>query len=236
MKVLLRPNLSKQYLTAGNLLLINYNFTKGSKIGTRAMLNAQRRAIKLIDHFFTPIKGLSSKPLIEVTTHSVIITVFYYIGQKNRALNDNTINNLGDMLRKLFGRPVELRFVKLHYPFLNRIILAKFIRLNVNRRKFKWVIKKLLKKGPVLKFKDIPLMRKDPTQVLPAIQGIKFKLSGRPLSQRARPRKTILKKKVGTFYKDHKTSFIDYRKFTTKNKRGAYTVKVWISQLLFLKP
>jgi ribosomal protein S3 len=163
--------------------------------------------------------------------------VFYYIGQKNRALNDNTINNLGDIVRKLFGRPVELRFVKLHYPFLNRIILAKFIRLNVNRRKFKRVIKKLLNKGPLLKFKDIPLIRKDAdaTQVLPAIQGIKFKLSGRPLSQRPRPRKTIIKKQVGTFYKDHKTSFIDYSKFTTKNKRGAYTVKVWISQLLFLK-
>jgi hypothetical protein len=203
MKVLLRPNLSKQYLTAGNLLIINYNFTKGSKIGRIAILNAQRRAIKLIDHFFRPIKGLSSKPLIEVTTHSVIITVFYYIGQKNRALNDNTINNLGDIVRKLFGRPVELRFVKLHYPFLNRIILAKFIRLNVNRRKFKRVIKKLLNKGPLLKFKDIPLIRKDAdaTQVLPAIQGIKFKLSGRPLSQRPRPRKTIIKNKLEHFIK-----------------------------------
>jgi ribosomal protein S3 len=234
MKILLTPSLNKQYLTAGNVLSRNYSFAKGSNIGSRAMLNAQRRAIKLIDHFFTPIKALSSKPLIEVTTHSVIITVFYYIGQKNRALNNNTINNLGDVLRKLFGRPVELRFVKLHYPYLNRTILAKYIRLSVNTMKFKYVIKKLIKKGPLLKIKNIELMTKEPNQVLPGIQGFKFKVSGRPLTQRVRPRKTILKKQIGKFYKDNKTSFIDYRQFTTKNKRGAYTVKVWISQLLFL--
>jgi len=227
MKILLTQNLSKNYLTAGNVLSTGYNFTKGSKTGNIGMLNAQRTAIKIIDNFFSPIKALSSNPVFTITTEKVIINVFYFIPSKKEALNNNTINNLGDLLSKLFGQPVELRFVKLHYPYLNSTILAKYIGLNVGKHKFRRIQRKIFGKAPIVK--NTESLQAQLSELPSHIVGIKIKISGRLITERVRPRQTVLTTQIGSFVSDN-NSLIDFGSFTGKNIHGAYTITVWISQ------
>jgi len=223
MKNILTQSLAKYYLPASS----SYSFTKGNTAGNVAVLNAQRSASKMIQHFFAPIKALASKPVFSITTDKVIVTVFYYLPVTNQAINNNTINNLGDVLSKLFGRPVELRFVKLHYPYLNSYILAQYIALNVEKYNFNQVQRMILGKTPIVK--DTHSSQALASELPSHIVGIKVRISGRLLTERVRPRQTVLNTQIGSFSPDNK-SFIDYDSFTSKNTHGAYTVKVWISQ------
>jgi hypothetical protein len=64
-------------------------------------------------------------------------------------------------------------------------------------------------------------------QSIPTIlTGLKIQISGRLITQRVVPKRTISKKEIGGFKKT-KNSIVDYALYTNKNKRGAYSVKVW---------
>jgi hypothetical protein len=84
-------------------------------------------------------------------------------------------------------------------------------------------IKKIIKKGITKK----TFTKKDQISNYLLFKVLNLNYLGDLLVNDHDHEKLLSKKQVGTFYKDHKTSFIDYSKFTTKNKRGAYTVKVW---------
>lgn len=225
MKGILTNSLAKYYLPGGNVLSTSYNFNNSTSANT--ILNSQRIAIKIIDNFFSPIQALASKPVFTITTGKVIVNVFYYISDNNLALNTNTINNLGDVLSKVFGRPVELRLVKLYYPYLNRYILAQYIALVTDQNKFSRIMLKLL--GKVSIVNDIKAPRTLASDLPSQIIGIKVQVSGRLVSERSRPRSTVQTAQIGSFVND-KLSLIDYASFNTKNAKGAFTVKVWISQ------
>lgn len=227
MKNILTQSLAKYFLPAGNVSSTGYNFNLSSSTGTVAMLNAQRSALKIIEHFFSPIKVLASKPVITVTTDKVVINVFYYMPVENQALNNNTINNLGDVLGKLFGQPVELRLTKLYYPYLNSYILAQYIALNTQNYKFVRIQRMIF--GKVSIVKDTESDKALASQLPSHIVGIKIRVSGRLATERSRPRQTVQTSQVGSFVKGNK-SLVDIATYTSKNKKGAFTVKVWISQ------
>lgn len=66
----------------------------------------------------------------------------------------------------------------------------------------------------------------------PAIlTGIKVQISGRLLTERVKPKLTINQKEMGGFKKTH-NNIVDYAVYTNKNKRGAYTVKVWTTSTI----
>lgn len=226
MKNILTQSLAKYFLPGGNVSSTAYNFNNGSSTGSVAMLNAQRSAIKLIQHFFSPIKALASKPVFTVTASKVIINLFYFI-PKGAALNNNTINNLGNVLSKLFGRPVELRLTKLHYPYLDSYILAQYIALNTLNSTFVTIQDILFDKASIVKTTESAkvLASELPSQIV----GIKIRVSGRLVTERSKPRQTVQTAQIGSFAKDNK-ALVDAASFSTKNKKGAFTVKVWISQ------
>lgn len=227
MKGILTNSLAKYYLPGGNVSSTSYSFNNTGVSSANALLNSQRTAIKLIANFFSPIQALASKPVFSVTTSKVIINVFYYVADNNQALNVNTINNLGDVLSKVFGRPVELRLVKLYYPYLNRYILAQYIALATDQNKFTRILSNLL--GKVAIVKDIKSPRTLASELPSQIIGIKVQVSGRLVSERSRPRFTVQTAQIGSFVND-KRALIDMASYTTKNAKGAYTIKVWISQ------
>lgn len=239
MKNILTQNLAKYFLPAGNVQVAEHSFDNG--IESVSMLNATRSAIKLIVHFFSPINALASKPVFTVTANSVIVHVFYYQGgpyranpaTKGQTLNNNTVNNLGETLSTLFGRPVELRLIKLHYPYLNSYILAQYIALNTQEYTLVQIIRRIFgSMSPVKGTSDVlAALSSDmpsPTS-LGAVVGIKVRLSGRLVTERSRPRQTVQTAQIGTFAKGN-MSLVDSAFFTSKNKKGAFTVKVWISQ------
>jgi ribosomal protein S3 len=225
MKNILTQSLAKYFLPGGNVLTTGHNFDNGA--GSVNMLNATRSAIKLIAHFFSPINALAGKPVFTVTADSVIVHVFYYIPDTSKALNNNTVNNLGQTLSSLFRRPVELRLVKLHYPYLNSYILAQYIALNTLDYTLVQIARRIFGSiAPVKNTQSVNVLASD----LPShIVGIKVRVSGRLMTERSRPRQTVQTAQIGSFAKGN-LSLVDSASFTTKNKKGAFTVKVWISQ------
>lgn len=231
MKNILTQNLAKYFLPGGNVQVTGHSFNKGAESAN--MLNATRSATKLIAHFFSPINALASKPVFTVTTNSVIIHVFYYIPVKGQAINNNTVNNLGETLSTLFGQPVELRLVKLHYPYLNSYILAQYIALNTQEYTLVQIVRRIFgSMSPVKGTSDtLAALSSDMSSPasLGAVVGIKVRVSGRLVTERSRPRQTVQTAQIGSFAKGN-MSLVDSASFTSKNKKGAFTVKVWISQ------
>ena len=58
------------------------------------------------------------------------------------------------------------------------------------------------------------------------LTGLKVRISGRLITQRIIPKRTVQQKEIGNFKRTN-NSIVDYSMFTSKNKRGAYTIKVW---------
>ena len=157
----------------------------------------------------------------------VCVYVFYYMPNKNARLNRNTVNNLGKVITDLYKQPVQLRLIRLYYPFLDAYILAQWIRLNRRDYKFNRIIRRLFNSVSVIKSSYLPrsLISNLPSHIV----GLKIRVSGRLVPERSRPRFTVQTVEIGTFTKN-KLSLIDTRTFTSKNKKNAYTVKVWINQ------
>lgn len=61
------------------------------------------------------------------------------------------------------------------------------------------------------------------------ITGVKIKLSGRLTTQRAGPRQTVSANRLGSSAKGQ-YGLVDFNQHTSKNKLGAFTMKVWVSQ------
>lgn len=219
----LRKNYKNNFITDKNEDIINYNFNKGSNRGNMAISNRTRNAIRIINNFFSSVKVLFGKPQIRVTSDEVIIKVFYYVG-KQEAFNNDTINNLGVLLEKFYDRPVKLKIVKLDYPHLDRTILAKYLRLNVKKYNFQSTKDLLYKKRGIVK--NARSLINSNLNLPSYIVGIKLKISGRLITERARPRQTVSTRQIGIVSTNHKTSLIDYGTYVRKNKHGAFTVKV----------
>lgn len=203
-----------------------------------SMDNTMRVAIKVIENFFSPIRALASKPTFTVLSQAdntskkapVVINVFYYIANKEQALSTSTINSLGQVLSRLFNRPVELRLVRLYYPYLNSYILAQYIAINSNRYNFTRIQRAIFVSLRAVKAKALQENKSSNKGLLPAyITGMKIQVSGRLVTQRSVPRQSVQTAQIGSF--SGHNNIIDYSSFTSKNKKGAYTVKVWISQI-----
>ncbi|RYE05412.1 MAG: hypothetical protein EOP33_05970 [Rickettsiaceae bacterium] len=201
--------------------------------------NNNRQASKLIENYFSQVQALAGKPVFSMLGKKVVINVFYFIAQKDQALDSSTINSLGEVLSKLYKCPVELRLVRLHYPYLNSYILAQFIAMNTRKYNFKAIMNSL--------FSAVreSVMATGSTTSLPSqIVGLKVKISGRLATQRSVPRQTVQTAQIGSFsssviqnkaFSVQETGakaegVVEFAAFTSKNKKGAFTVKVWISQ------
>ena len=210
--------------------------------------NNNRAATQIIADYFSKTQVLAGKPVFTVLGNKVVVNVFYFIPVKNQALNNSTINSLGEVLSKLYKSPVELRLVRLHYPYLNSYILAQYIAMNTRKYNLKAITNSL--------FTRVQLSGPDSTPLLPAqILGLKVKISGRLTTQRSVPRQTVQTVQIGSFSSSaialsssslatremgggqvskpgaaYAEGVVEYAAYTSKNKKGAFTVKVWISQ------
>jgi len=153
-----------------------------------------------------------------------------------------------DMLSKLLKLKVELQLNRLKYPYHDSSILAKLISFNSNQKRFTPLIKLIFKKASIItnSLKNLSPSRSSDNKAegsdfynvvsgpkklkihnsIPTIlTGLKIKISGRLITQRVIPKKTISKLEKGGFKKT-KINIVDYATYTNKNKRGSYTVKV----------
>lgn len=122
----------------------------------------------------------------------------------------------------------ELQFVKLRYPYLDSKILSQYMAINANKYSFTRLQKDLFNKIPTIAMNSVV-----PTEVpFSWLTGVELELAGRLTTQRNIPRKTVNNTYTGSFtVNDSLGSSLDFYQYATKNKLGAYTVKVWLSNV-----
>jgi ribosomal protein S3 len=170
-----------------------------------------------IQSFFAQFKILAGVPQFIFTTNKVIVQVPYY----GRLLTETKINALVTRLSLIC--PIELRLVRLQYPYLDSSILAQYLGLNAGKYNFLRMKKMLFKKQANL--------RSEPLNLPSWSTGVKMEIAGRLTTQRSIPRKTVTNAHKGSFTVSNKlNSSLDLNQYTSKNKLGAHTVKVWLSQ------
>jgi len=171
-------------------------------------------------------------------------------------LNKNylKLKKISEIISKFFKKPLELNLIRVYYPYNDSNIFVNFLALNIKRMKMKMVIKKLLKKA-VFKnshnYKSSYVLNNiqslqsitglnnktddfnaNAFQNIPAVlSGFKIKIAGRLMSKVLIPRKTVTNTIKGTVSKN-KIQFLDRARFTSKNKRGAYSITVHFGQNL----
>lgn len=143
-------------------------------------------------------------------------------------------------LSKFFNLKVKLQLNRLKYPYQDSQILSKLLALGSNLNRFRSLMGLIIKKSliitkdlkedknndnfysVIIKRKKVKIHKTVPT----VLTGLKVRISGRLLTERVTPKKTIKQKEIGGFIRD-KNSLVDYAIFNSKNKRGSYSVKVW---------
>jgi hypothetical protein len=213
-------------------------------------------ALNVIKHYFQ--FALISKPKFNKDSNKVVISFYYFLnlpvskrlnfGQSKRiqsSLQEGSMNfeakrfsSLILKLSNLYSKPVELRPVRVHYPYLNSYILAQFISLNIKAGNFSKISRNLFKKAKLVKNNSITSTRLAASDFIilssailnpQYLTGIKIQISGRISQRKAASRTTVTRKSIGTLKLSSYSSLIDASKFNFKGKNGSITVKIWIS-------
>jgi hypothetical protein len=200
-----------------------YMFDKSNRINIMSM---QRQAISIIQSFFAKFQTLVGKPVFTVTADKAVVQLFY-MGTTTDTLTNASIAALGDALTRCFGRTVELRLIRLNHSALDSSIFAQYLTANAGKYSFNRILDMLKGSLPTV----VSEGSVDDSTVTPTshITGVKIKLSGRLTTQRSGPRQTVQAGRLGSSAKGE-FGTVDYSKHTAKNKLGAFTMKVWISQ------
>lgn len=210
-------------------------------------------ALNVIKHYFQ--FALISKPKYNKDSNKVVISFYYFLnlpvskrlnfGQPKRiqsSLQKGSIPSKAERfsslilkLSNLYGKPVELRPVRIHYPYLNSYILAQYLAINIKAGNFNKLTQNLFKKAKLIesnnstptKFSDL-IKYSSVFNGPQYLTGLKIAISGRLSQRKAASRTRITKKSIGTL-RLGSFSTIDASKFSFTGKNGAITVKVWLS-------
>jgi len=164
----------------------------------------------------------------------VVVNIPYYASHNGTPILKLTA--LGAAISKWLGKEtgnkqslkVEVRLLGLRYPYLDRSILAQYVAINGGKYNFTRMHKLIFNKLTTVKKNSVL-----PSDALSGhITGLKLELAGRLTTQRSIPRKTVSNKHTGSFYVNkNRGSSVDFSQYASKNKIGAYTIKVWLSNV-----
>lgn len=172
-------------------------------------------------------KILIGAPKFIIRTNKLIVQVPYYGGSvlHPAGLDQETeMNALMSVLmtkENTLQKPVELRFIRLQYPYLDSLILSQYLALNAGKYNFLRMKKRLFQKVGTGNVDGLD-------NHLPSLStGVKVELSGRLTTQRSIPRKTVTNAHKGSFTVSKKLeASLSLNQYTAKNKFGSYTLKV----------
>lgn len=191
------------------MTMVTYLFGKTSKTLTALA----GRSNVLIDSFFSSnvdkaVRCLVAEPQYKVTPDKVEVTIYYYAGN----VTDREMNALGNTLSQCWSRYTKLNLVRINHSMLDRSVLAHYISLNRTKYSFNRIVDFLSSE-----LSNQTKSSTDNTNIV----GVKVDLGGRLTTQRSGPRQTTQTRRLGS--SRLKT---DSGSYTSKNKLGAFTVKV----------
>nr|YP_009522493.1 ribosomal protein S3 [Hygrophorus russula]AXQ02216.1 ribosomal protein S3 [Hygrophorus russula] len=156
--------------------------------------------------------------------------------KKNKFININhkKLDLICKILSIYFKKPVELHLVKLNYPYLDSNIFVNLLGLMINNKKIRHIMKRFFRFAVIkniAKSSGNNLIRIN--KIPSFLSGIKIKIAGRLLTQRVVPRKTVKIIRRGAFARG-KVNFLDIARYTSKNKRGAFSITVTTGQNIII--
>lgn len=213
----------------------------------------------LLNYTFHRMYSYISKPIIIITPNKVTIKLFYFKLKSNafrRIITRKRLGGqnyfkilffLGNILSRFFKKPVELVLIRIYHLYNESQILADAIGFLSSKKKmrFRRITKKIFRRSRILSdpvlFKNNENKKKANAHPLFAtvsrgdikpsyLTGITARLGGRLLSQKVRPRKTVESLYKGSL-SNTKTDFVSSGRFTSKNKRGAYTISISLGHI-----
>ncbi|BDC33839.1 small subunit ribosomal protein S3 (mitochondrion) [Entomortierella parvispora] len=244
--------ISLRLKTKQNWTNTSYHFCSENELQT--YYGADKIALNIIKHYFQ--FALISKPKFNKDSNKIVINFYYFLNLPISKINKSSkqsrrnISSLQNSLQaikfsslilklsNLYGKPVELRPVRIHYPYLNSCILAQYIAFNIKKGKFNMITRNLFKKAKLVKPSSIrnnlenikDLIKYSSTRLDPMyLSGIKIVISGRLSNRKAASRTRVVRKSIGTLSLNSNNSLIDANKFSFKGKNGAISIKVWLS-------
>lgn len=205
--------------------------------------NKHKKLIKnlssILENSFYSMSSLISRPWLEITPNKIIIHLFYYFNSStNKDVqfsieNHEQLNFLCSNLSKYLKKPVELELVRLHYPFYDSHILANLIGILSNKLKvpFRVIIDRLFNRAKIIN--PTKMIHRNRLSMVPSfLTGIKVRLGGRLLTQKVVPRLTVKTIQKGSLARC-KANVVTSSRFTSKNKRGTFSITVSIGHGFF---
>lgn len=171
-------------------------------------------------------KWLSNgKVIVSIPYYSTLALSLQYDAPRKRKALATAISHVMTSSAGHKVEKVEIRVIKLRFPYLDREILAKYTALNARKYPFARIHKTVFKKRA---FFLLPTGKKSSlfNDHLPySSKGIKLELAGRLTTQKSIPRKTVANKHIGSGLSRNQVNKGHFR-YTSKNKLGANTIKV----------
>lgn len=158
--------------------------------------------------------------------------VFTSLMSNSRAINIPRIKFLARILTYVFQANIKLELTRLRYVYHDSAILAQFLGLNSMRATYA-LFKKVLRSRISIKDSSILLSDKSNKESsilrpLTYITGFKIRIAGRLHRQRVVPKKTVKSTYKGSI-SPTKTKILDDYTVQGKNKKGAFSIRVWLS-------
>nr|AUN28039.1 ribosomal protein S3 [Malassezia furfur]UBU96560.1 ribosomal protein S3 [Malassezia furfur]UBU96747.1 ribosomal protein S3 [Malassezia furfur] len=235
-----------------NLIQNNHSFSKNNDYSNQQLMKVANHLIKtFFDNHYPNV--LISNPVFDNGINKNTIHVFYYgvnnnnnkSKSSNPIINTNDILPLSDALALLFEKEINIKLTRVHYPYMNSMILAQYLLKNASTNTFLHFSESILT-YPSLSPDTYGNINDENSFILPSyITGIRLELSGRLMTEQQIPRVTKKSSRIsnpnvnsGSSLNDAGVSsesmnnvLVDYAKFTSKNELGSFTLKVWISSI-----
>lgn len=178
---------------------------------------------------------ISSRPFgpADKTTGAMTVHLPYYARTSTAVLTTDFMTALHSELSTAYQLPVNLVFVRLSSPYLDATILAEYLSRELQGQTFNRVMSSLVSvAGPVDNSVSITSFEDSQGLRLPAsLVGLQVHLAGRLSKEASRPRMTKQSMTLGSLTTDQSHT-ISLGSFTTQNKKGSYTIKVWMAHLM----
>lgn len=139
-------------------------------------------------------------------------------------LYPNRFESLCNILNYCFKKNVVLDLTRIHYPYNDANILVNMLAIMIRKISFSRITRKLFSNTIIKNVNNIFYFKN--VNLLPAfLTGLKIKLGGKVLNIKSKSRDTVKIEEIGAS-SPGKINYKDFARYTSKHKRGAYSISV----------
>lgn len=191
---------------------------------------------RLLDLVFSNY-SIHGNILFKDSNRKLTVLVFVYKDDSRFRLLENSLSKIAKSFN--LGKPLEIKVLKLRYPYLNAEILAKYLANYCKKNSLRTLTSRFLNRK--VSCSGIFLTSEtDNDLCFKYLNGLDIELRGRMSKRRTANRTNKQSHSIGSLHssrnshklvRNHNKANVDYSKYSTKNKNGGFTMKVWLSAM-----